>query len=285
MYKYGYIAILFLSLYSCDFFHLKNKETTEDIVASVGSTHLYKSDLESLYDPDLSGTDSILITNNFIENWARKQIILQKATFNLTPEKELELKSMIDDYRDDLYINSYKDALVSQNLDTLVHRETIKNFYIANQNVFRLKEEIIQFRYMNFHSESRDRKELKKLFLTSKSIALDSILYKDYKFTINQLNDSTWFSYKEFVKTNPIMETLKKSQVLRKNHFIEVKDSVNTHFIKINDIKVRNEIAPLEHVSQVIKQMIIHKKKLKYINELDNKLIEDAVKNNTFKKY
>ena len=163
MYKYGYIAILFLmSLYSCDFFHLKNKDTTEYIVASVGSTHLYKTDLESLYDPDLSEADSILITNNFIENWARKQIILQKATFNLTAEKEAELKEMIDDYRDDLYINSYKDALVSQNLDTLVHRETIKDFYIANQNVFRLKEEIIQFRYLRFHSESANRIKLKE---------------------------------------------------------------------------------------------------------------------------
>lgn len=286
MYKNLFILVLFLTLvFSCDFFQLKNKNNSDEIVASVGNTHLYKSELESLYEANLSKSDSLLISNNFIENWARKQIILQKATFNLSAEKEAELNGMIDEYREDLYINSYKDALVSQNIDTLIHKETIKEFYIANQNIFRLKEEIVKFRYLQFHSESRDRKKIKELFLLSSGIELDSILYEDYKYTINQLNDSTWFTYRDFSKTNPIIETLSKKNVLRKNHFIEVKDSVNTHFIKINDMKVRNEIAPLEHVEVVIKQMIIHKKKLKYIYELDNKLIEDAINNNTFKKY
>jgi len=286
LYKYGYIVALFLlSLYSCDFLQLKNKGNTDEIVASVGTTHLYKSDLESLYAGDISETDSILITNNFIENWARKQIILQKAAFNLTKEKETELKNMIGEYSDDLYINSYKEALVAQNIDTLVYKESIKDFYIANQNIFRLKEEIIKFRYLDFHSESADRKKLKELFLKSNSLVLDSILYKDYKYTINRLNDSTWFTYRDFMKINPIIETLNKNSVLRKNHFIAVQDSTNTHFVKVIDFKMRNEIAPLELVSPVIKQMIIHKKKLEYINELDNKLIEDAIKNNTFKRY
>jgi len=286
LFKSSYILVLLLfSFYSCDFFQLKNKNIEEQIVASVGPTHLYKSDLQSLYEGNLDEKDSLLITHNFIENWARKQIILQKATFNLSAEKEAELNAMIAEYKEDLYINSYKDALVSQNIDTLIHKETIKEFYIANQNIFRLKEEIVKFRYLQFHSESRDRKKIKELFLLSSGIELDSILYEDYKYTINQLNDSTWFSYRDFSKTNPIIETLNKKSVLKRNHFIEVKDSVNTHFIKINDCKVRNEIAPLEHVEEVIKQMIIHKKKLKYIYELDNKLIEDAINNNTFKKY
>lgn len=286
MYKSSYILVLFLlSITSCDFFQLKNTDKEEVIVASVGAAHLYKSDLQQLYDGNLNERDSLLITNNFIENWARKHIILQKATFNLTAEKETELKRMIAEYREDLYINSYKEALVSQNIDTIIHKETIKEFYIANQNIFRLKNEIVKFRYLNFHSESSDRKKIKELFLLSNGIELDSILYKDFKFTINQLNDSTWYSYRDFLKTNPILETIDKKSVLRKNHFIEVKDSINTHFIKINDLKMRYEIAPLEHVEKVIEQMIIHKNKLKYINELDNKLIEDAINNKTFKKY
>ncbi len=286
MNKHYFILILFLlSLSSCDFFQIRNKNNKDQIVASVGNVNLYKNDLESLFEGELNEKDSLLIVNNFIENWARKQIILQKATFNLSAEKETELNLMIKEYKEDLYINSYKNALVSQNLDTIIHKEIIKEFYIANQNIFRLKEEIVKFRYLNFHSESNDRKKIKEFFLVSNALELDSILYSEHKYTINQLNDSTWFTYRDFVKTNPIIESLIKKNVLRKNHFIEVKDSINTHFIKISDYKVRNDIAPLEHVAEVIRQMIIHKKKLKYINELDNKLIEDAINNNTFKKY
>ncbi len=286
MYKRFYILILFIfSFFSCDFFQLKDNAIDEEIVASVGSVNLYRIDLKNLIEADISERDSLLITNNFIENWARKQIILQKASLNIPADKKDVLMQMIEEYREDLYINSYKDALVSQNIDTLIHEETIKDFYIANQNIFRLKEEIIKFKYLNFNSESVDRKKIKELFQLSSSLELDSILYKDIRFSINQLNDSTWYTYKDFLKTNPILETIDKKNVLRKNHFIEEQDSVNTYFIKIKDVRIRNEIAPLEHVEEVIKTMIIHKRKLNYINELDSKLIEDAIKNNTFKKY
>ncbi len=286
MYRSFYILILVVfSFISCDFFQLKDTANDEEIVASVGSVNLYRTDLNNLYEPDINERDSLLITNNFIENWARKQIILQKASLNIPADKKAVLMQMIDEYREDLYINSYKDALVSQNIDTIIHEETIKDFYIANQNIFRLKEEILKFKYLNFNSQSADRKKIKELFQLSSSMELDSILYKDIRFSINQLNDSTWYTYKDFLKTNPILEVIDKKSVLRKNHFIEETDSVNTHFIKIKDVRKRNEIAPLEHVEEVIKTMIIHKKKLKYINELDSKLIEDAIKNNTFKKY
>lgn len=286
MYNKLYIVVLFLlSTYSCDYFRLRNSSDSDQIVASVGSNHLYKRDLLFLYEGELADKDSLMITNTFIENWAKKQVILQKARFNISEEKEEKLKEMLDNYRDDLYINSYKNALVAQNLDTLISSKAINDFFTDNQNVFRLKEEILQFKYLSFNTESTNVSNIKKQFLKPNNTDLDSILFNDLKYSINQLNDSIWFTYKDFINFNDTFNRLEKNKVLKKNHFIEIKDSVNTHFINIVDFKSRNEIAPLEHVTPIIKQMILHKKKLEYINELDNKLIEEAIKNNTFKRY
>ncbi len=107
----------------------------------------------------------------------------------------------------------------------------------------------------------------------------------DLKFAISHLNDSTWFSYKDLTKSIPILKSIDKKRFLRKNNFIELKDSINTFFIGIKDFKVGNDIAPLEYVTPVIKQMILHKKKLTYISELNNKLIEEAIQNEIYKRY
>ncbi len=286
MFRFRYIVfVFFISIYSCDYFNLKSDVDKGEIVASVGSSFLYKKDLSTLYEGELSTEDSLVITNNFIENWAQKQIILQKATFNLSDEKEIELKKMLENYREDLYINSYKDALVAQNSDTIIHKEEIRNFYIANQNIFRLKEEVFQYKYLNFVSESVDKKKFKKLFIQHNTVEIDSIVLNDLKYAVSHLNDSIWVTYKDLTKSIPIIKSIDKKNLLLKNHFIELKDSINIHFISIKDFKLVNEIAPLEYVIPVIKQMILHKKKLKYINELDNKLIEEAIQNKTYKRY
>ncbi len=285
MFKYRYIfVVFFIALYSCDYFNLK-KEDNGEIIASVGSTVLYKKDLSNLYENGLTVEDSTNITNNFIENWARKQIILQKATFNLSDKEETELKKMIDIYREDLYINTYKNDLVAQNLDTVVRKEEIRDFYSANQHIFRLKEEVFQYKYLSFLTESVDAKNIKKLFIKYDAIEIDTLVMNDLKFAISHLNDSTWFSYKDLTRSIPILKSIDKKRFLRKNNFIELKDSINTFFIGIKDFKVGNDIAPLEYVTPVIKQMILHKKKLTYINELNNKLIEEAIQNEIYKRY
>jgi hypothetical protein len=271
---------------SCDYLHLKKVDESKEIVAKVGDKALYRDDLAQLFDGAINPSDSALISNNFIENWAKKQIFLQKAALNLSPEKEDILNDMVNEYRDDLFINSYKEALVSQNIDTIIPDETIQKFYTANQNIFRLNEELLKYRELSFSTESGlDTKEIKKLFIQNTTESREQLLADELKYVAMQLNDSVWFTFTDFLKRNPMLKTKKKSDILYKNKFIEIKDSINTHFISIDDFLGRNKIAPLKYVKPVIKQMILHQKKLKYINELEDQLIDEAIQQNKYIKY
>jgi hypothetical protein len=279
------LIFLFLLSYSCDYIKLKGNSVEKEAIASVGGVYLYKSDLKGLYNKDLSVHDSLIIVNNFIESWARKQIIIQKATLNLSKEKEEELKVLIDDYKKDLYINTYKDALVSQNLDTLITDKSIADFYKSNQTIFKLKEAILKYKYVSYNKKLYDSKKIKELFLKDDIKELDSLVYNEYKFSSSQLNDSIWFSYESFMGQNIYLKGLNKEKVLKKNYFNESVDVETINYFKVVDVKHQGEVAPLQNVKPVIKQMLLHKKKLEFIKELDNKLIEEAINNNTFKRY
>ncbi len=280
-----YIFIGFLGvLTSCEYLQLKNDKVSDEVVASVGKKHLYKRDLLSLYTTDLDRKDSLLITHNFIETWARKQIFLQKSSLNISIEKERILEKMVDEYREYLFINTYKEALVSQNLDTIIRSKTIEDFYIANQNIFRLNEEMIQFKYISFDNKNElDAKSILKLFKADDAVSVEKLLEEELKFSIIQLNDSVWFTYSDFLKEAPIVRAIDKKRVLNNNYFFQSNDGKYTHFVKINTFLKRNEIAPLEYVKPVIKQMIIHQKKLKYIKDLEDQLIDEAIQNETYK--
>lgn len=279
-----YIFIGFLGvLTSCEYLQLKNDEVSDEILASVGSTHLYKHDLLSLYTTDLDQKDSIVITRNFIEAWAKKQIFLQKSNLNISNEKERILEKMVEEYREDLFINTYKEALVSQNLDTTIRGKTIEDFYIANQNIFRLNEEMIQFKYISFETDKLDAKSIIKLFKADDNESVEKLLEDELKFSVLQLNDSVWYTYSDFLKYVPQVRVINKKVVLNKNYFFQNDDGNHTHFVKVNTFLNRNEIAPLEYVKPVIKQMIIHQKKLKYIKNLEDQLIDEAIQNKTYK--
>ena len=47
----------------------------------------------------------------------------------------------------------------------------------------------------------------------------------------------------------------------------------------------RNDIAPKSYVEPVIRQMILHKRKLQLIKEIEKTLLEDATKNKQFETY
>ena len=72
--------ILIATIFSCNFF--KNPQEG-DPVARVNDTYLYKSDLENLITEATSKEDSALRVNNYINNWATQQLLMDGARLNL----------------------------------------------------------------------------------------------------------------------------------------------------------------------------------------------------------
>ena len=55
--------------------------------------------------------------------------------------------------------------------------------------------------------------------------------------------------------------------------------------IKINNYKRADDYAPLDYIYSRIKEVIINKKRINYLNKIDKELIGDAIINNLYERF
>ena len=55
--------------------------------------------------------------------------------------------------------------------------------------------------------------------------------------------------------------------------------------IKINNYKRADDYAPLDYIYSRIKEVIINKKRIDYLNKIDKELIGDAIINNLYERF
>ena len=87
------------------------------------------------------------------------------------------------------------------------------------------------------------------------------------------------------VEKVPVVKPENKNQLLKKTNFLQLKDSINLYLMQVNDVRLQNDYAPLEYVNSSIQQIVINKRKLELIKQLENDITKDAIKNNQFQIY
>lgn len=282
MIKKTIILVAFLALSSCEYFKPVEKA---EVIARVNETFLYKEDIKEILPENVSKTDSAVLANNFINRWATKQLLVQGAELNLNETKQQEFNRLIEQYKSDLFSKAYLEALVYKSLNTVVSKEEASAYYEENKEAFKLNEELIKFRYINVDENRLDLNEVKtkfKRFNSEDKRELDSISIQFKSFT---LNDSVWIRVNQAMSKIPVINTENKNELLKKSNFIQLKDSLGLYLMQINDVLLRNTIAPLEYVKPTIDQIVVNKRKLELIKQLEKDITKDAIKNKQFEIY
>ncbi|GFZ88459.1 hypothetical protein GCM10011531_20040 [Aquaticitalea lipolytica] len=284
MIKKSHITILvcFCSLLSCNFF----KESDDRIpVARVNDNYLYEDDIKGLVAEGTSPKDSILVVNGFITRWATQLLLVDGSERNLPEEQQQEFIKLVEQYKKDLFTKAYLEALVNKTMDTLVTPEEAKKVYETNKETFKLNEELIKFRYINIPLNALNKDDIENRFkrYTKKDKKfLDSI---SVQFKSYSLKDSTWIKTSQVMHKIPVVNAENKKELLKKSNFIQLKDSLSLYLMQINDVLLQNDYAPLEYVRPTINQIIINKRKLELIKQLETDITKDAIKNNQFEIY
>jgi len=253
-------------------------------VAKVNNKILFEDDIKAILPEQLTNDDSLMFVNSYINKWARQQLLLQKAKINLDKEEE-SIDKLVQQYKQDLLINKYKEAIVKQELDTLVTQSDIDSFYSENKEIFKLNEELIKLRYIYFGKDVLNPEEFISLFKSDDYKSNTKIIEQELELKSYYLNDSIWIAYDDFIIKTPFLNKYDRSDFLKKNKFIHSEDSTGVYLVKVKDVLLRNEIAPISYAIPTIKQMILHKKKLELIRKIEETLIEDAIKNKNFQIY
>lgn len=275
-----FIILFFIT--SCEYFDLQGKEEAEpEIVAIVNTEKLFKDDIKAILPKGISKNDSIVLVKSFIRDWGLKKILLLKAEKNSSQENIDEINNLVKDYRESLLINNYKELLINQQLDTTIYASEIQDFYELNKENFILNEELLKVKYLHFDHNIVNQKELIKLFKSDKIEDVEALEKQQLSFKQYQLNDSVWTPLDKVLLKIPFSRDI----LLNKTKYLEKQDSIGLYLISIKDVLVSNSIAPLSYIKPQIKQMILHRRKIELIKEIEKIIVQDATKNNNFKIY
>ncbi|MBA3986138.1 MAG: peptidyl-prolyl cis-trans isomerase [Flavobacteriales bacterium] len=279
-YVCGVLCFLFLN--SCNLFQ---QNADEDIVARVGDEYLYRSDIEMLTANIVSKEDSIFHANNFINRWASQKLLMRLARRNLSQEKLAEYEKLIDNYRTDLFTIGYKDIIATNQLNDRIREEEYEAFYEQNKQNFLLNENLIQFRYIHVDEKNSNLNKIKQQLSRFKLEDKEELEKIGFQFNSSSLNDSIWLPAASISDRIPVLGTEINEQLLKKSNYIELRDSLGVYLIHIKDVILRNEIAPLEYLKPTLQTVILNKRKLEFINNLEKDIINDAIKNKDFEIY
>lgn len=277
-----YIFCLLLLFTSCDFF---KQSDGLDPVARVNENYLYKEDIKDLVPKGTSIEDSTLMVNAYVDRWARRLLLMDGALVNLSEDKQNEFSKLVEQYRNDLFTKAYLEGLVKKNIDSVVKRETAQLFYDENKESFKLNDNLIQFRYISLPLNPINLDTIKKRFQRfsyKDKVYLDSI---SVQFRSYSLNDSLWLKLSRVTEKIPILNNTNKNELLKKTNFLQLKDSLNLYLMLVNDVRLQNDYAPLDYVNSSIKKIVINKRKLELIKQLENDITKDAIKQNKFQTY
>ncbi len=277
------IFILLLSLFACNSKRMKSDEL---VLARVGDHYLSYSDIENYIAPGTNPNDSLQLVQSFVNSWVREKILVLHAINNL-PDSLMNFDKQLQEYRNSLLLFQFKKLYVDQELDTLINEEEIENYYQQHLSDFELKESIVQFSFIQMSENSPQLEMARHLFKnlgdsTTNKNEIENFCseYGLEYFT----DDEKWSLFNDLLAKIPIT-TYNKSVFLKNNRFIEFKDTPYVFFLYIKGFKVAEEISPLEFEQEKIKRIILNKRKLILIENMENALFERAFQQKNFEIY
>ena len=276
---YSFI-FLFISV-SCNKFIPDQK----DLIARVGSNYLYKDDLVKLLGNPLDYSDSLIKARSIIDNWARSQLLIQQSKINLSEGDLQGLEFLVDNYRKNLYENTYRKAIINKNLDTLISDYEMQNFLSDNAELFKLKAPLFQVRYIHLPPDNVDQLEIQRSFQrfdTYDRKFLDSLSFQFYNFI---LSDSLWIDKSNLTSTVSFLDRKNFKKYIRKLKFFKIEDSLGVYLFYLKNYLEKGDIAPSQVIKTTIKNIILNRRKIEFIKKFEKDILHDAIKSKNFEVY
>ena len=273
-----FLILIAILLSSCnELTSIKN----DKLVSRVGENYLYESEIPdfSLYE------DSLIRKKVFIDSWAREKILFDLSLVNLDQKSIISLDELIERYKRDLYINSYKDILVNAMVDSIISDSEIDEYYDENLNKFKLNEDLIKFRFVKIPLDNINLNKIRNGLIRYSSFDIELIDSLSFQLASYNLNDSLWITKRDFFNQVDFVNYENQKKYVKKGQLISKRDSMYVNLLFIDDILQANSLAPRSYLTDRIKSTIYNNRKILLIKELNKEIINDAIKSKKYELY
>lgn len=277
------IILLFLTIFLLNGCNNKDKAVKRIPVAEVGNVVLYYDEMPKLIQKGINEADSLALTQNYINKWAKRQLLLQRAEDNLSTELKNDIASQLEETRANLVIYQYQRQMMLEKLDTVLTETELENYYAANEKSFILGSNIVKALFIKLPREIPDIEKIKMLARSNNQNNLQQLETYCFQFAdkFDDFNEEWVTMDRLSVELQEDIEN--EESFLKRNTFFEKTDSSSVYMISIRDYRLRSSVAPYDYVRNDIKRIIWNSRRFEFIQSLENGIYNEALKDNSFK--
>lgn len=265
------VLTVILSVVSC------HKEIPHDgrvLLAEVGTSKLYKDEVDLLLAVNDYGPDSARFVDEYLERWALEELYNNAATRNVA--NNVEIEKMVESYRRSLILNFYQEGLVNQHLKSSVGEADIKDFYEANKVLFDADENLLKGLLLVVPAKAPSLNKLRKWCIDMTPEALEELeAYSAENAASYEYFMDEWRSFEDVVKALPLTEGQLLDRLSKKST-IEFKENGLLYFVCADTIVREGDAMPIELVSAEINELLVNSRKAEFIKAKKMELYNDA---------
>jgi hypothetical protein len=241
---------------------------------------LYLSDMEGMLPEGISGEDSTVIIATFQRYWMREMALLHEAEQNIP--KDLNLEKLVADYRSSLIKNNYENLVMNRLLDSTVTTAQLQEFYEKNKDQYQLETPILRCRFIKAPRNAPNSDKAQDWWNSNKGGDFAELTRWCSKYAaVHHLEDNVWRDVDD-IGAYMSQGALTVDNVGDRRDFIQ-RDDDFVYYFRVLELVRKKEIAPLSYIESQARKVILHKRKTQLLEELKDKLYEEAVRKQNVK--
>lgn len=250
-------------------------------VAKVAEHYLYLEDLRKIVPQNLHGPDSTVWVDDFVRRWVQNELLILNAEQNLSDDQK-NVEREIEEYRNSLITYRYKKELMAQKMDTIVTESEITEYYHNNQSRYQLQTSILKALYLKIPLEVANAGQLRRYANDQDDQNMNQLneYGLQYAKVFDRFGDK-WVSSEQITQQIPDEINIDE-QFLRRNKIIESSDTDYYYFICIRDFRNKGDYAPVEFVSEEIRNILLNERKIQFLKKIEADIYKEAVASKKF---
>lgn len=263
----------------------RNKQASRKPVAEIGDAVLYYDELDHIIQKGVSKADSAALVQNYVNRWAKRTLLLQRAEENLSADMKEEIAEQLEESRINLVIYQYQRQMMLEKMDTTLTEAELENYYAQNEKSFTLNSNIVRAVFIQLPVETPDLDKIRTLARSNSQADMQQLERICYQFAEKFDDFNEEWVLMDRISVELPYEIENEENFLKRTTFYETSDSTSVYMISFRDYRLRATLAPFEFVRDDIKRIIINSRRFEFIQSLENAIYNEALKNKSFKIY
>lgn len=258
--------------------------TKEQPIAQVYDARLMPADIKNLVAAGVSSEDSARIVGNYVETWAKTQLLYHEAAASAETDLN-DIERRVSEYRYQLIAHAFLQQYINKNLDTVVTERQIREYYEANKANFELKKNIVKGLLLKISDLTPDKAKAYQWLRSQNRDDWEQLRSYALSYTQNPvISDTVWIPLADLIRNTPLQEVIKNEvQFLATRNYASATDGEYLYMLKIFDYKIADQTSPLDFVRESIRDIILNQRKMALQHQLEVSLLEKARRTDNYR--